>query len=352
MTPGRALDRRAALRTLGALGALAAGDVRQALAADAPLNVTRVGADEGRRLTRGEVVSIGLPDGSDRDIAVGLAMFVRAPLARVAEYLASGEVVTGDPTLIAWGLVQPGADASAFSKFRYTTGESDEAQDLLEVSPGSKFNLSAAEIEAFRKLQPAASSKDRSAVVDAVSAQYRQVLYARWLAYEQRGLAGIERYARRSGASDPATDLRGAHGDLALAGPGGARAQDLLAREPASPETRAVSRYYWLKRKIRGRPTVILLHAVVETRPESALHVERHFFVANSYDSGQVAIGAVPYQDGVVAFALSRVATDQVAGFGTDMKRAMGRQQMRGEIQKRLERLLALVPRPAATESP
>jgi hypothetical protein len=54
----------------------------------------------------------------------------------------------------------------------------------------------------------------------------------------------------------------------------------------------------------------------------------------------------VPYEDGVVILSSNRVSTDQVAGFGGDMKRMIGRRQLRTEIVKRFDRIRAALARP------
>jgi hypothetical protein len=63
---------------------------------------------------------------------------------------------------------------------------------------------------------------------------------------------------------------------------------------------------------------------------------------------------AVPYEDGVVILASSHVATEQITGFGADMKKLIGRRQLRGEIVKRFDRIRTALVRPVAPgiESP
>ena len=101
-----------------------------------------------------------------------------------------------------------------------------------------------------------------------------------------------------------------------------------------------------MKRQVQGRPTPILLHHLVDVTPALALYVERQFYVGHTYNASQILCAAVPYEDGVVILSSNRVSTDQVGGFGGDMKRMIGRRQLRAEIVKRFDRIRAALARP------
>lgn len=74
--------------------------------------------------------------------------------------------------------------------------------------------------------------------------------------------------------------------------------------------------------------------------------------MAHSYNASQVLAAAVPYEDGTLVFCTNRVSTDQVAGIGGDVKRMIGRRQLRAEIAKRFDRIRAVVENPPRIESP
>jgi len=82
------------------------------------------------------------------------------------------------------------------------------------------------------------------------------------------------------------------------------------------------------------------------------LHVERHVYVGHSYNWSQTVVGAVTNPQGAFVISTARVSTDQVAGMGGEVKRAMGRRQLRGEFTRRLERLRTAVQQPRGPESP
>jgi hypothetical protein len=133
------------------------------------------------------------------------------------------------------------------------------------------------------------------------------------------------------------------------------RLADALLRFPAEQSATAISHFYWVKRQVQGRATPILIHHLAEVTPQLAVYVERHVYVGHSYNASQILSGALPFEDGVLVFSSNRVSTDQVAGFGGDMKRAIGRRQLRGEIVKRFDRIrtaLARLAPPSRTESP
>ena len=88
--------------------------------------------------------------------------------------------------------------------------------------------------------------------------------------------------------------------------------------------------------------------AVQEGNLLTALYVERHVYVGHSYNASQILSGAVPYEDGVLVFSSNRVSTDQVAGLGGELKRGIGRRQLRSEIVKRFDRIRAALIKPTA----
>ncbi len=322
--------------------------------AEEVLDVTSVSPEQRQRLLRGEIVSYRVSEVMDKELAVGLAMWVPAPLGRIGELIVSSDLLLQDPGVSAHGVIRDGAGAKDIARFRFTAGEIAEAQELLDAAPGSRFNLSQREIEIIRAAKAMLRSGDRGAVLEAASAQYRSILLERWEAYRSGGLPAIEPYVRRGGgASDPGAELRtitSASTALVRALP---ELQEALLRYPESQLRQSVSQFYWAKRQIQGRPDPVLIHHLVELRPDVAVHVERHFYVGHSYNCSQIIAGGLPYGDGTVVFSANRVATDEVTGFGNDLKRSIGRRQLRAEIQRRFERIrAALAPPPRPPESP
>src|SRR5262249_43487940 len=123
--------------------------------------------------------------------------------------------------------------------------------------------------------------------------------------------------------------------------------REALARFPAAQPPGVVSRVYWIKRRVQRRPQWSLLHQMIMSEPDLVVHVERYFYVGHSYNAAQILTGAFAYGNGAVVFATSRFSTDEVLGVGNQLKRAVGRGQLRDEMRKRLESLARALSRPA-----
>jgi hypothetical protein len=284
---------------------------------------------------------------AETELAAGLAVYLPAPFARVAEALTSPDVVLKEPSITAWGPLAPGATVAALAGYKLGGSDAAESQDAFDAVAGGRLNLSAAEIETFRGARPARGA-DRAAVAESGAAQWRALLLQRAQAFQARGLDGMTPYARRGGVSEPAALLRVAAGDARIVGHLMPRLSEALLRFPAEQSSTAMSQFYWVKRQVQGRPDPILIHHLVDVTPQLALYVERHVYVGHSYNASQILCGAVPYEDGVLVFSSNRVSTDQVAGLGGELKRTIGRRQLRGEIVKRFDRLRAVLVKPTA----
>jgi hypothetical protein len=314
------------------------------------LDALQVPADQRRRLVVGEVLSYPVSEFSERELAVGLVMFLQAPLGRVAEYLSTGQVIARDSTISEFGIVAEATGTEPLPGSSFAKGDRDEAGALLDASPGTRFNLSAAEIATLRALRDASASASQSGMAEKVWDTYRGLLRQRLQAYQQGGLAALAPYVRSGGAvTDPAAELRAAIPDVEHLG---RELQDTLSRFPAAVSPRQLHRFYWLKRRVQRRPDLSLLHQVVTPGSVPVVHIERYFYVGHSYNTGQVITGAFAYLDGTVLFCTSRFSTDEILGMGNQLKRSIGRGQLRDEMRKRLEGMRSSLGRPASTESP
>jgi len=352
------MTRKVRARAAGILAAaLIAGitaAVRLAPAADPAgsevLDVLKVPADQRRQLLVGEVLSYPVSEFSERELAVGLVMFVQAPLGRIAEYLTSGQVIARDSTISEFGILAETTGTEPLPGSALTKGERDEAGALLDASPGTRFNLSAAEIATLRGLRDAATSVSQPGVAEKVWDTYRGLLRQRLQAYQQGGLAAVAPYTRSGGAvTDPASEMRAAVADVDRLG---RELQDTLVRFPSASSPRQLHRFYWLKRRVQRRPDLSLLHQIVAPGSVPTVHIERYFYVGHSYNVGQIVTGAFAYLDGTVMFSTSRFSTDEVLGVGNQLKRSIGRGQLRDEMRKRLENMRASLGKPPSAESP
>jgi hypothetical protein len=280
-------------------------------------------------------------------------MYVATALKGLVDVLAAGEPLALDPGVSAYGAFGDSADAEAFASVRFTPGDLTEAQGLLDAVPGFQLNLSAAEIDGFRALKATLGRAAPPALLDAVSRHYRRLLLERWRGYRTAGLAGMPPYARRTDTiTDVAAELRAAVVDARRIAARAPFLPELLLRYPATPLSASASQFFWLRRTLQGRPAYTLIHQITDVGTELALLVERHFYVGHTYNASQTLSGGIPWEDGTLVFTTARVSTDQVAGMGTDLKRALGRRQLRAEVIRRFDRIRAALAKPPRTESP
>ena len=319
-------------------------------AAELTWDIRQLSADDRRRLLAGESVPFTVAERTDRDLAGGVMVYVATPFTRVAELLAESELAVREPGIAGWGALGERAGPEALAKLRLGPAEADE---LLDARPGSVWNLSGAEMDAMRAARAAVGGAAKTAPAEAASARYRALLLQRAQAYRAGGLGAIEPYARRGGiATDPAGELRVAADDARPLGAAAPALVEALLNYPALQHAERVSRLYWIERRLQGRVAPILVHQMVEVRPELVLHLERHFFVGHSYNSSQTLTGAFPWGSGTLLFTVGRVSTDLVTGLGGDMKRAIGRRQLRGDLAGRVDRLRGAVARVQPPQSP
>jgi hypothetical protein len=311
------------------------------------LDVRQLSPEQRRRLLAGETITYSVPETSDIELGAGVAMYLPVPLARVAEVLTSSELVLRDQNITAWGPIAVDATPAALQGFTLVSGELEEAQEVLDATPGTRFNLSTAEIEAFHAARANARPGNRSSVLEAAASQWRIVLLERARAFRTRGVEGIAPYARRGGTADPAALLRAAADDARIAADVAPRLGAELLAFPAGPSPTATSQFYWVKRQVQSRPDPIVIHHLTDVTAARALYVERQLYVGHTYNASQILCLAIPYEDGVVILSSNRVATEQITGFGSDMKKLIGRRQLRGEIVKRFDRIRAAFVQPA-----
>ena len=118
---------------------------------------------------------------------------VQTTLDDVAASVAEGTTLEANKAIKAHGEIDPAQASEA--AFAGITLDADEVERLLEVEPGSEFNLSSDEIAIFQDLAQQHDAGDPAAA-DAVNAAWRQMLAARLQAYLAGGLDGIAPYDR------------------------------------------------------------------------------------------------------------------------------------------------------------
>ena len=282
-------------------------------------------APEGKeRVLTGQFVEISVGGVSERDLSFAIAFLVKQSPEVVSRQIVTGELITSDAQVQAWGALTSVGSLQDFAQLSITSAE---ARTLTSAQPGDGLNLSASEIGAFRALA--------RAPVQAVQEQLRRTLLARYRAYRSSGLAGIAPYDRGSGrSSDPADDLRKA----SLATPRLRRYmpafQTVLLDDPRATLPEMQQSFFWLKSLVDGKTTYILTHVLVAPSGAARAVARREYYVSAGYNAEQSVAGFLPVQGGAVVVVASHAFTDQVTGIGGSMKRGIGSRVMAGKMRE------------------
>ena len=303
---------------------LAAGAPARALTLAEIEKDLALSSSEKAQLESGKVVSRTVANSNERELAVGLAVKIDRPPADLAKELLSGLAQRQNPDVLGRGAIKSG-DIAEFAGVKLK--DAAAAQAYLSVKPGDSLNLSSAEIAAFQALakQPAAASDPKAAVEGLI----RQQLQARYQAYAAKGLAGIAPYARASGEARPDQDLLAATRASKLFAKYAPRMVQLLVDYPKSRPANLDERFQWTLYNANGQRAIVLVQFLALPDGDAWSVAARQYYVSASYNAEQNVMLLVPADEGgTVGIALSRVSTEQVAGFGGSMKRGIGSKMM------------------------
>jgi hypothetical protein len=291
------------------------------------LDALRFPSDTRARVESGQFVEVAFPTHSDRDLNVGIAFLVaqHAPAALARTVREEKRVLRADPNLIAVGDFEGEGTAAQLERLRLTPAQ---RKALSHAAPGEDVNLSRDEIAA---LQAAGGE------AQAIEHAFRAILLSRYRAYRARGLAGIAPYARAGPATSPSDDLaafnRGARASQILP----TKVCDLLERYPDAVPPGFAENHYWIQFRARGKDTVALEHVLQVTLENSAVLVQRQYYVSEGYNAEQAIVVFLPVDQGTLVIYTNYTSTDQVAGFAGGTKRAIGRTLMAGQLKNVFE---------------
>ncbi|MHC4281253.1 MAG: hypothetical protein ACYSUJ_14040 [Planctomycetota bacterium] len=303
-----------------------------------PVNIDQIMAhlyfDKAHRkaLLDGKVLSTGMPEMEQlrEELAVAAIMLVvKAPMEKVIGAYLHGESFRKNSDIIEYKMIQGTEKTSMpveeiFAPVGFTKEESSEVNKFFDFKGGSTFNFSEDEIKQLQAID----SKD-SAVRDKVPAIFRSILMERYRSYSLRGLEGVEPYDRGRGKrSLPRRELTVAVGSNKLLENHFPDFYQALLKYPEEGVKRIKDEFYWFKKNMDNRPMFQLSHYMVDIRNPYALMADLHFYVEHTYNSTLTIIGCVPYEGGTVVFCTNRTFTDQVTGFGSSLKRTVGRRRI------------------------
>lgn len=309
----------------------------------APLSAGAVGehlgfsAEDERKFEAGEIVYSEIEEATDKQLAIAIAMLVQADVDQlVATILDNSRMATDPGVLDAGGLDPANPDASTFAEVTFTPEEVGEIEALLNVEPGSDFNLSTVEIERFQTLaaQHDAPQASDPAIAEAVTTAYREVLAERFQAYLAEGLAGIAPYDRGGELSSATDDLEAAAAapTLRLVAEGFPDLYRAFVNYPNDALDDVEHAFAWIKLGAEGRPIFVLDHTMIQHRADAMILLERVFYVGHSFNASQVFAAALPIDEGLAVLYTNRTASDQLAGFMSGVRHKIGRGMMRDAL--------------------
>ncbi len=301
-------------------------------------------SDSDRHSVReGKIVTWLSDEGSERELALGLALLVKAKNENIVQLFRDATGLKKVPSIIAYGKIVGEGTLADFEKVKLVPNGEKEARRYLEAEPGSDLNLSAKEISSFRALKDA--TKDGPVPIQKVEALIRESLLARYQAYHSKGLVGIAPYARKGRSqTSVGEELRIATNSSKLVAKYLPSVHNALLNYPVIKFKEAEEleeQFFWILLEIYERPTYVLSHRLRFRIGEAAVVVDRHYYVSHDYNSLQQGVVALPTKDDLVVTYLSRVSADQVSGFGSSAKHHLARNMMGPDLKDLLEALRA-----------
>ena len=94
----------------------------------------------------------------------------------------------------------------------------------------------------------------------------------------------------------------------------------------------------------------MLVHRLEQQREDYVIAAELQFYVGHSYNSMLNLIACVPTEEGTLVLSINRLFTDQVTGFGSGLKKKIGRRQVVEAMAEHFEELREELEKPAENE--
>lgn len=329
------------------LGVMLCGPITEALAlptVDEIMKELQLSDGDQDSIRQGKIVKWNTSEGSDRELAIGMALLAKTQPASLVEIFREATAFKVVSAVTAHGKIAGNGTLADFARVRLEPNGEKEARRYLEAKPGDELNLDAKEIATFRALKPK-GGQDAGSVKE-VEAQVRQTLLSRYQAYRTKGLSGIAPYQRGDARELLARDeLSLSIKQMKLVAKYVPSVYDVLLNYPAA-KTEAShelleEQFYWLNFDLFGRPTYVLSHRMLFRVGEIYLASERHFYTSHDYNSLQQGVTALPTKDGTLVITLVRVSTDQVGGFGSSAKHPVSRALMGPYLQDMYEAVRA-----------
>ena len=285
-------------------------------------------------LEQNKTIFFNVAEHHEKELAAGVAIYMAARPNKVIEFIRHNGMASVETEVTAQDFIPPHATLDTFNIFSFENG-SREAANFLVTKPGSQFNLSDRELQTLQSIDPTNINPAPLA-----SQTYRKILWQRWQDYRSKGLKGIAAYDRGAGkTADPARELLVATMNNKILASYFPKLYQVWLNYPAVLPAGADEQFFLIIRQVEGRPTADLVHRIILAADTGGIILSRQFYVGHSYNSNQFTIICLPFRDGSLVFYVNQTFTDQITGFGSSIKRPIGREQMRRRMDNHLKNL-------------
>jgi hypothetical protein len=295
-----------------------------------------LGLDQTKRtqLESGDVVHNGLAGREqlpEEIVAAGAMLLVKAPRAEavVDAFLHTETFLRIHQVQRYQALREGSVELAAFNAM--VLPDTKRLREIVSA-PARNLNLDNAEAEKLKALNPGANDLEKR-----VHTVLAEIFAARINAYVRQGFSGVQPYVRANGeVVNPAVELRAAVRGLAFLADEFPGFVESLGAPATAVSPRLTRQYYWMERKVDS-DNILALSAELRRRDaESAIGADVHFYASRDYNAMLTLIGAIPYGGDWMVFAINNTFTDQVLGFGSSVRRTIGRNLLAAELAKQL----------------
>ncbi|MDR4517385.1 MAG: hypothetical protein MRK00_08365 [Nitrosomonas sp.] len=288
-------------------------------------------------LDQDKTLYFNVAENHEKELATGVVIYITAAPNKIIEFIRNNGMASIETEVTMQDFIPSRATMDTFKKLNFES--SREASNFLVAKPGSQFNLSAQEFQTLQSIDPTNVNPAPLA-----SQTYGKILWQRWLDYRQKGLQGIASYDRGAGkTTDPARELQVAAINNKILVNYYPKLFHFWLNYPTSLPAGADERFLLINRLLDGRPTVNLVHRIILAADSGGIILSRQFFVGHSYNSNQLTIICLPFRDGSIVFYVNQTFTDQITGFGSSIRRPIGREQMRRRMDAHLKQLSSVL---------
>ena len=292
-----------------------------------------ISPEEVSRLESGEILTYSdkTYENTKRELAADAVILVKSDLDAVVAAIVENATIVPMQRIIDFAIVESEAD---FSSVGYTDAEFDEVEKLFAAKPGEKLNFSDGEYALLQQKLGPHRNADRASQIAAASDVMREILIARYNAYQASGLDGIEPYSRsKSKKIDIGHELLVSTETFQPFEADFPKFYKVMHDYPVGAEC-CVHYFRWLKVKIRKRPTFALLHTMVQKTDDFALATERYYYATSTLNSIQVTLSWLKYdEDTYMGLAMS-ASTDLLDSMMGRMLRPLGRNKAKDTVSE------------------